>query len=134
MNLRVTLAALALVASAQPACLVRGYEPLHVAISAPSVVRAQAIREYALDMDMYIARHSPDWTVIELVSRPERGHRDRIRIDGSRDAVDVSYWTEISTGYHQWTRSDAVCLEYSHAREREVARRIKAIIRRSMLL
>lgn len=131
----IAFAALALSTIAQPACLwTRPYEPLRIALRAPSVVRAEAIREFALDEDLYVVRRTGHWSEVELVSRPHNATRSRIAIDNRADPIAVSFWTEVRGRSGEWRRSDVVCAEYSHAREREVARRIQTLIRRQMLL
>lgn len=134
MKSKLSWIALPLLMATQAGCLgTRPYEPLRVVVWSPSVVSAQAISEFALDEDMYVTRRTANWSDVELVSKPRGTLRERIQIETRNDSLAVSYWTEVRNNAG-WQRSGAVCAEYSHAREREVIRRLRALIRRKLLL
>lgn len=110
----------------------RAYVPLTVALNAEPDVRAEALRELALDMDWRYRPLDPRHMAIEATS-PRRGStRDRIVLDARRDALAVSIWTEMLTDRGQWQRTDEVCDRYEHAREREIAARYVRIVRRRL--
>lgn len=125
----------ALFALSTAACAsTRAYAPLQASLDVPSTLRAQAIQEYILDEDLYVAQRNPQWTYVEVTSRPRGATRNRIRIDSTKPKIEISLWTELRTRDGGWLRASEVCGEYQHSREREVARAIRRRIRRYLML